>query len=304
MRASAVKNSLRRGAGYGPAITGIAIGTAAALVALVVVLPVVRRTPPSSPPTIQAQVPAPTTVEPATPKVDLARLEAVLKAEAAEIPGRVSAHVRLEGGGAVGVAADEAKPAASLIKLPIMVVLEDAWARGTLKRTPKDEECVRQAITVSDNPSADWLISRLGMSQINEWLQEHDYTQTQLKHRLEGPRPNGPNLVSAEEMTRMLLEIADAKSISPEASTEMRGLLLAQKRRTRLPAGLPEGITVGNKTGTLRGIVNDAAFVEPPGGPRYAIAVLVTKAGSDTATSRAIARLSRKVYEAVTGIAP
>jgi beta-lactamase class A len=232
--------------------------------------------------------------------VDLATLKTLLIAEAARIPGAVSVHVRLDHGGSAGVDEGEAKPAASLIKLPIMVVLEDAWARGLLKRTARDEEAVHKAITVSDNPSADWLISRLGTSQINEWLKEHGYAHTRLKHRLEGPRPDGPNLVSAQDMTRMLLEIADGKLISPEASAHMRGLLLAQTRRTRLPAELPQATPVGNKTGTLRGIVNDAAFVEPPGGPRYAIAVLVTKAGSDTATSRAIARLSRKVYEAVT----
>jgi len=291
----------RSGASYGPALAGIAIGTAAAVVALVLVLPTLRRPRPST-----GSTPAATALRtesappPAAAKVDLAQLRSVLVAEAARIPGSVSVHVRLENGGRAGVKGDEARPAASLIKLPIMVVLQDAWARGLLKRTARDEEAVRKAITLSDNPSADWLISRLGTSQINEWLTEHGYKQTRLKHRMEGPRPDGPNAVSAQEMTRMLLEIAGGKLISAEASAGMRGLLLAQTRRTRLPAELPEGVTVGNKTGTLRGIVNDAAFVEPPGGPRYAIAVLVTRARSDDATSRAIARLSRRVYEVIT----
>lgn len=269
------------------------------------VAPALQRSQPA-PASRPVQAPSTATApkQPVAVKVDLARLQSVLETEAARIPGDVSVHVRFEGGGSAGVDAKEAKPAASLIKLPIMVVLEDAWKRGILKRIGRDEESVRKAITVSDNPSADWLISRLGTSQINEWLLEHGYTRTRLKHLLEGPRPNGPNTVSAEEMTRMLLEIAEGKLISPEASAEMRGLLLAQTRRTRIPAGLPEGTVVGNKTGTLRGIVNDAAFIEPPGGPRYALAVLVTQAGSDTATSRALARLSRKVYETVTAPVP
>lgn len=253
-------------------------------------------TPPTAPaPAAKAPLPA----GPAS-KVDLVALTSLLKAEAARIPGTVSVHVRLEDGGAAGVLAQEPMPAASLIKVPIMVVLEDAWKQGRLKRLPRDEESVRKAITVSDNPSADWLISRLGKTRVNAWLQEHGYEHTQLKHRLAGPRLDGPNVVSAEDMTRMLLEIAEGKLISPEASTEMRGLLLAQTRRTRLPAELPPDVPVGNKTGTLRGIVNDAAFIEPPGGPRYALAVLVSHAGSDAATSRALARLSRKVYEEIT----
>jgi beta-lactamase class A len=80
----------------------------------------------------------------------------------------------------------------------------------------------------------------------------------------------------------------------------MRTLLLAQTRRTRIPAGLPEGAVCGNKTGTLRGIVNDVAFVEAPGGLRYALAVLISKGGADDPTSRSIAKLSKRVYDLIT----
>lgn len=231
------------------------------------------------------------------PPVDLTALNALLQKAAKEIRGDVAIHIRLDGGAQAGVRADEPMPAASIIKLPIMVVLEDAWRSGVLKRTDKDLEQVRQAITVSDNPSADWLIDRLGMSQINTWLEEHGYAQTRVRHKLLGPRPDGPNVVSAAEMTEMLLGIANGTLVSPEASAEMREILLAQTRRTRIPAGLPDRVTVGNKTGTLRGIVNDVAFVETPEGLRYAMAVLVSGARGDVTTSRQIAELSREVFE-------
>lgn len=291
---------MRRGASYGPAVASIAVGIAAAVVALSLIVPAVRQSSPAQPPTTPSPTAPASQPVSATSKVDLAKLQALLETEAARIPGAVSVHVRLEGGGEAGLRADVSKPAASLIKLPLMVVLEDAWTHGDLKRTTGDEEDVRKAITISDNPGADRLIKRLEQARINRWLHEHGYAQTRLKHLLTGPRPDGPNVVSAQEMTRMLLEIAGGNLISPEASTEMREVLLAQTRRTRLPAQLPEGVAIGNKTGTLRGIVNDAAFVEPPHGPRYAIAVLVSQAGDDAATSRALARLSRKVYDALT----
>ena len=283
--------------------SGLLLGAVIGVIALVLVLPSLRRPPApqqqAPPAIIPAPANAPETMSsaPAAPAVDLPTLQRLLAQEAARLPGVVSLHVRIEGGGEAGVQAGEAQPAASVIKLPIMVALEEAWKSGALKRTTRDEEAVRKAITESDNPSADWLIDRLGSSQINTWLEGHGYTQTRLRHKMAGPRPDGVNTVSAEEMTRLLLEIARGECVSAEASAEMRTLLLAQTRRTRIPAGLPAGTVCGNKTGTLRGIINDVAFVEPPSGPRYAVAVLISKGGADTPTSRAIAKLSKQVYE-------
>lgn len=296
----------RRGAvNLRAALLGVALGTVAGLGALYLVTPMLTKTsaaPPSAAESPAFDVPVSPTVEPEPPKpqVDLARLNDLLQDVAGKIQGDVAIHVRLEGGVHAGVRADEPMPAASVIKLPIMVVLHDAWHAGTLQRTEKDAEQARQAITVSDNPAADWLIDRLGMSQINSWLEDHGYPHTRVRHKMAGPQREGPNLVTAAEMTRMLLEIASGTLVSAEASAEMREVLLAQTRRTRIPAGLPEGVTVGNKTGTLRGITNDVAFVETPEGLRYAIAVLVANGGEDVPTSRRIAEVSRKVHEFLT----
>jgi beta-lactamase class A len=232
--------------------------------------------------------------------VDLAGIQVLIEQESRRIRGKVAIHLRIEGGGEAGINQDEAMPAASVIKLPLMAVVYQAWKDGFLQRTPVDEQRVRAMITRSENPSADGLIDRVGMSQVNNWLEEHGYSGTRLRHKMLGPRPEGPNLVTAAEMTRMLLQIERGELVNANASSEMRRLLLAQTRRTRIPAGVPDEAPVGNKTGTLNGIVNDVAFVEPPDGPRYAVAVLISGTGSDATASASIARLSRKVYQKVT----
>jgi beta-lactamase class A len=294
---------MKRGAvNLSAVLLGLAIGAAVGIGGLALVVPVLRghKTAPTRPLTSQPPPPAAAASPPAPAapriQVDLARLNSLLMEGARRIPGTVAAHVRLDDGGYAGVRADEPMPAASLIKAPIMAALHDAWKSGALTRTTKDAESLRQAITVSDNPAADWLIDRLGTSQINAWLDDHGYPHTRLRHKMQGPRPSGPNVTTAEDLTRLMLEIAQGKLISAEASAEMRSLLLAQTRRTRIPAGTPPLATVGNKTGTLRGVVNDAAFVETPEGRRYAIAILVSNAGGDASTSRAVARLSGEVY--------
>lgn len=209
----------------------------------------------------------------------------------------------MDGGPEAGVQADRAMPAASVIKLPLMVVLEEAWQTGSLKRAEEDVTRMRKMITVSDNPAANTIIGRLGVARVNAWLEQNGYRGTRLQRRVTLQRADPDNVVTASEMTRMLLQIARGEMVSPSASLEMRKVVLAQTRRSRIPAGLPSRAVSGNKTGTLRGIVNDVAFVEAPGGPRYALAVLVSDAGPEAKTSRAIAGLSRKVYAHLTASA-
>jgi beta-lactamase class A len=290
---------VRRGANLWAVLGGTVLGGAVGFGALLLALPLFQKpAPPVTNPAAQAPA-APETPPPLRPRVNLVQLNALLLEETEKIPGNVAVHVRFEGGSIAGVRFDEPMPAASLIKLPIMVVLEASWGAGLLSRRDRDYESIQKAITESDNPATDWLIDRLGKSQINTWLTDHGYRQTQLRHKMAGPRPDGPNVVSAAEMTKLLLAISAGELVSPQASMEMRRILLAQTRRTRIPAELPPDVIVGNKTGTLRGIVNDAAFVETPAGVRYAIAVLASETGSDAAVSRQIAALSAKVYELV-----
>lgn len=225
-----------------------------------------------------------------------AELQALITEEAKKLPGTASVHVQVEGGPEAGVDPDRPMPAASVIKLPIMAVVEDAWRAKQFPRTPRELQRVRKMITESNNAAADYYFTRLGATKVNGWLSEHGYNGTVLRHRMLAPARDGDNAVTARAMTRMLLQIEAGQLVSADASTEMREILLDQKRRSRIPAGVPDGVPVGNKTGTLHGVVNDVAFVEPPGGKRYALAVLVSHAASDEATSAAIAQLSAGVY--------
>jgi beta-lactamase class A len=301
---------------------GSAIGVVVGLVLLLMALPILRHpkqasaspkarhrkapaadVPAANAPQQSATEPAHAPEAASTAKTvsiqQLASLQEIIDNSVAELGGKSSVHLRFADGGEVGHEAEEERSAASVIKVPVMAALEHAWHSGTLQRTGIDEMRVRKAITESDNPSADGLIERVGMSQINTWLEEHSYTHTHLKHLLLGPRPEGPNVTSAADMTRMLLDISEGKLVDPAASAEMRKLLLASERRTRIPAGLPEGVPVGNKTGTLNGVVDDVAFVELPEGRKYALAILVEQARGDEPVSRAIADLSRKIYLAL-----
>jgi beta-lactamase class A len=290
---------------------GALVGTVVALLALVLLRDTIAPPAPRrelGPPQPSALSPQPTP-DPPTARTDgylrNTQLELALETEARQVPGTVYIHVRTNAGEEAGVRADETVEAASLIKVPVMAAVHAAWRSGFLKRTPADEQRMRTMVTVSDNGAANALIDRIGMSQVNAWLAEQGYTVTRLRRKVGEPSISTragydpatfENVTTAREMTRMLLAIARGELLDARASAEMHQLLLAQKRRTRIPAGLPPEVPVGNKTGTWGRLVHDVAFVEPPTGPTYAIAVLVTGAADEPA-SKAIARISRLVYE-------
>ena len=62
----------------------------------------------------------------------------------------------------------------------------------------------------------------------------------------------------------------------------------------KIPAGVPEGIITGNKTGELTNIENDAAFIESPA-CTYILCVMTAGVDSGTAIGN-INELSSAVY--------
>lgn len=230
-------------------------------------------------------------------------LQTLIEQETAWINGQVAIHVRMDDGGEAGIHADLMVPAASTIKVPVMGALYDAWESGALPRTPNDERRLRLMITRSKNIVTNELIDRLGMDRINAWLAANGYQAIRVRARILQPEPEGPNTVTAAELTRMFQQIARGELVSPNASLEMRHLLLSQHWRERIPAELPADAVVGNKTGTMQGLLHDVAFVEPPGGGRYTFAVLIERQTRADVRSEVIAGLSRKVYDYLTSTA-
>ena len=94
----------------------------------------------------------------------------------------------------------------------------------------------------------------------------------------------------------MLLErIYKGTCVSKPASDKMKNLLLNQQRRVKIPAGLPSGTKVANKTGETSSVQHDMAIVW---GPKtdYVICVLSSGLGEYSAI-REIQKISARVYD-------
>jgi beta-lactamase class A len=95
----------------------------------------------------------------------------------------------------------------------------------------------------------------------------------------------------------ILFEALGRGRIASEASRrEILGILEQQEFRDKIPAGLPAGVRVANKTGWITGISHDAALVFPPARAPYVLVVL-TRGAEAEAAERLIAGVSRLVWE-------
>ncbi|OAI39335.1 hypothetical protein AYO38_07920 [bacterium SCGC AG-212-C10] len=138
-------------------------------------------------------------------------------------------------------------------------------------------------VEISDNSSAIAIVRMLGPGTVDETMRSLGLEVTSV-NTTELP-------TTARDMARLMQAIVNGEGVTETQRQHMRQLLLGQHTRDGIPAGLPEGIVSGNKTGTWDGATHDVAFVDAPGG-EYVIAVL-TDRGWDWPT---IANVSAAVY--------
>jgi beta-lactamase class A len=205
---------------------------------------------------------------------------------------------------AYGVRPNRLFKPASVIKLAVMVGAFQAREEGAIvgDRFERLRPALRRMITVSDNPSATFLVHAVGRERVNRAMVQLGLAHTHLSFR---PQRGGVLVGSSAtpaEIAQLLAKLARREVVSPRASNEMLLLLGASQRRTRIPAGLPPhpGLWDGNKTGTLAGLVHDSAIgLDSAAGVGYTLAIFTEGARSEAAANRLCIALSRAVYAAL-----
>jgi beta-lactamase class A len=79
----------------------------------------------------------------------------------------------------------------------------------------------------------------------------------------------------------------------------MREILLREIYTGEIPAGLPPGTPVAQKTGWITGVLHDAAIVYPTGGTPYVLVVLTSGIPDEAVAKSLIADISRIVWQDV-----
>jgi beta-lactamase class A len=251
----------------------------------------------------ERDAPAPGTSAPVfTPSGNLAqRLKAVVEdAVDRGVARRVGVAVYdLATGEAVGLNASSPFRPASVIKLAVLVAAYRARSAMTPAEFKRLRPDLQRMITVSDNAATRRLIARLGARKVNEAIQVLGIRQFRVGESGSREWVLQGSKAAPADTALLLAKIARRQVVSREASDEMLALLGAQQKRGRIPAGLPAlpDLWVGNKTGTLNGVVNDAGIVlQPPRGIGYTLAIFTSGTRSEAAGEQLLSDLSAAVY--------
>jgi len=259
----------------------------------------------------------------------LAQLQADLSSYSSQAPGRVALAVTdVATGLTTGYNAGEEMPAASTIKIPVMVEVfrqlglgnfdlnrrlhvtasDKDWGSGELCDAPIGSSytvsrLLSLMIDDSDNTATNMLIRMVGRAKINGTMQELGLTHTRLTDFI---RSNGPIRWALRstpaDMVHLLVAMAREKLIDEWSSRQMIAIMAADHINTLLPVPLPPGTTIAHKTGSLHDTLNDVGIVYPSDAaqPPYIIAVMTTDLSSLDAGRRFIRGVSRMAYNALT----
>jgi beta-lactamase class A len=219
-------------------------------------------------------------------------------------------------GKTVAMNPDQPFRAASLSKLPVLLTLYRAAARGAvdldgeitmlasdvqaygtgvLYRRPVGttitlRECAELMIKESDNTA--WVMLHRFLGRRNIEAELYDIGARSTEYWM-------PNTTTPNDVLVMLEKVADPYYTSPELSAEMLDIMTNTSFEDRLPQPLPEGARVAHKIGSYESTFSDAGLVFPEGSQNAYYIVVIAGDSTEWTARSAIQDISLAAYESL-----
>jgi beta-lactamase class A len=167
---------------------------------------------------------------------------------------------------------------------------------GTLELSLRDLSVFM--IQMSDNTATNVLIDRVGMEAVNSFLDGIGLSETRLRRKMIRPADQAAgreNVSTPRELGRLVEMLHAGELASPEGTMEMLEVMAIPKGGT-IPSGLPAGVRVSHKTGTLGGVIVDAGVVLLEGRP-YVVSVMATLLGDSRAAGATLSEVVGIIHD-------
>jgi beta-lactamase class A len=180
----------------------------------------------------------------------------------------------------------------------------NAEVQAAIGRMLTVHELAEHMIVTSSNLATNLLLDLVGIEAARASLAHLHVSGIDLRRGVEDEaawEAGINNRVTAAGLCETLRLIEEGKAISAEASKAMLDILHQQRFRSGIPAGLPEDARVAHKTGEISTVAHDAGIVYLDGRDAYVVVILTEWAPDVNGRQETIARISRAVYEYMTG---
>jgi len=176
-------------------------------------------------------------------------------------------------------------------------------ARG---RTMRLRELAQRMIVRSSNLATNLLVDLLGVAGIHASLRALGIQGVDFRRGVEDDRAFDSgisNRITPNGAMAVMRAIVGSPLLSPEASTRMIDILLAQQFAGTIGPGLPDNIRssarVAHKTGDISTASHDVGIVFLPGRPPYIAGIFVESSGDPRDRVALGVKASTVVYEAI-----
>jgi beta-lactamase class A len=214
-------------------------------------------------------------------------------------------------------------PAASLIKLPILIELlyqedEDrldlddeitfdekdiADQDGSLHQNSvgkkfKFRELARLMMVASDNSATNIIINKISKEAVNARMKSLGFQQIYLNRKMmdtAAVRLGIQNFVSSREMNLLLSKVYNQEILNKKYCKYILELMNQCNDKTTFPAGLPKGVGIAHKTGTLGIVRSDAAIINAD--YPFALTALVEGFKTESEAENILAQIATIAYE-------
>lgn len=236
------------------------------------------------------------------------------------IPGVFA--IEIESGKYVEFNGNRPYPAASLIKVPILISflrncdlkkcsMDDElevtdsvktsgsgflqWRKSGTKYTAR--RTAELMMIYSDNTATNMLIDHLGgKEKLNKNFRVWGLKNTKINNYLVDIE--GTNITSPYDLVYLLGRVDHGELISESNREFMYEIMEKCRNRSMLPQGLGPGAKIVHKTGTLGKVLGDAGIVTTADGKRYAVAIQVERKRNDRRANALIREWSELIYNA------
>lgn len=220
----------------------------------------------------------------------------------------------------VNINADEIYPAASIIKVPVLIemfreieqgkfnlndtiVLEDhyrasgsgklQYSQGGIPHTM--DYLARIMIQNSDNSSTNMIMAKMGgMPELNRAIRRWGLSNTHINNWL--PDLKGTNVTTARELAKMFYNIDKTNIISNASRRQIADYLGHVKNNRLLQAGLPSDAILLHKTGDIGYMLGDAGIVKTRTGKKYIVVILAKRPYNNQQGKNFIVEASKIIY--------
>ena len=160
-------------------------------------------------------------------------------------------------------------------------------------------ELLERMIVRSSNLATNTLIALVGAAQSDSTARALGATHMRVLRGVEDGKAFAAgmnNTTTSADLAALLIHVERGDALSPVSARLMKEILLRQAFNEAIPAGVPAGTPVAHKTGSITGVLHDAAIVYPRGRAPYILVVLTRSIPDARVAESLIADISRTVW--------